>query len=336
MWPCRWLEVVKERQSRGPNRQQLRPPLAALVLASWMVLGGRASAAELRLRTPGDCVARSDILDQVETILGRPLATVPEVDFEVDITAARGASSWRLRMETVPRAAGQRRLRELAGRSCAELGDAAAVAIAMAVQSTDEPAEPAGAPVKPVASPPGSPIVTTAAPASSRPRPRLALALALLLESGALARGGPGVTIEGSLDLGSIRLVAGGTRLAAQEVRISPTASGTFGLFAGSLLACLVHTLGRFTALGCAGGEIGQLSGEGAGNVDSRRGTALWLAGRAELGGGYPVTHSLWLVMRGGVAVPTRRPVFVIDGTTEVHQPSALTGRGTLGFEIVF
>jgi hypothetical protein len=64
-------------------------------------------------------------------------------------------------------------------------------------------------------------------------------------------------------------------------------------------------------------------------------GSALWLAPRAELGLGVPMTAQLMLVLRAGAAVPLGRPEFVAD-SVPVHRASRVSGRATLGVEVGF
>ena len=76
---------------------------------------------------------------QVERLIGRSLRDVAAVDFEVSVQHVAGRPTpWTLVVRTlVPDTAIEPRTRELNGASCAEVTDAAAVAIAMVVQEQD-------------------------------------------------------------------------------------------------------------------------------------------------------------------------------------------------------
>ena len=104
--------------------------LLATVLA--VALAGRARAAELAVSGSDGCFDVQSVADQVADSLGRPLASVTGVDFEVTLARAP-AAAWKLRLDTID--GSERRSRELTADSCVELADAAAVAIAMTVRS---------------------------------------------------------------------------------------------------------------------------------------------------------------------------------------------------------
>ncbi|HEY8926907.1 MAG TPA: hypothetical protein VIU64_21135, partial [Polyangia bacterium] len=100
-------------------------------------------AADVRVHAERGCADRAEIADQVEALLGRPVESVEGLDFDVDL-AERPDHRWRLRLATIGRADGARRYREIDGKDCAQLADAAAVAIAMSIQSSGVAAAPAG------------------------------------------------------------------------------------------------------------------------------------------------------------------------------------------------
>jgi len=137
-----------------------------LACAAAALLGRDAWSAEVRVRAPDDCADAGAITEQVDGLLGRALATVDGVDFDVDV-AAVSKQAWRVRVDAVSRADGSRRTREIAGHGCAELAEAAAVAIAMSVDAnvaeTRAPRRSEGAAPPPA---PSEPSWSTTAPAS--------------------------------------------------------------------------------------------------------------------------------------------------------------------------
>jgi hypothetical protein len=343
------------------GRRALRT--AALAAVAWVAVGGapfdgEARAAALRVRAPDGCVEARDLDEQVSVLVGRTLASVPGVDFDVEIAPAPGRG-WMMRLETVaataPGAGGEpaRHTRELAGATCAELSEAAAVAIAMSIRSLDggsghdddgpaagapperAPAPGPAPPTSPAPRPPAAEAAASAAPPAPA-RVRGALALAAVSDAGALPHPGLGVGLEASLRWSRVWVAIGGAAFATQEVHVSPTAGGSFQLALGAVLACVPYELARFTALGCGGFELGRMAGRGLGVGQPRLGQALWEAARAELGAAVPLGPRLALDVRAGVAVPLSTPPFVVDGTTQVHQASGLTGRASVGLEIVF
>jgi hypothetical protein len=116
----------------------------------------------------------------------------------------------------------------------------------------------------------------------------------------------------------------------------SSRVGGDFTLIVGAVLGCGVRELKRITVTGCAGAELGRMSGRGVGVADPRLGAALWFAGRTELGVGIPIAGGLTLLARVGAALPTSRPTFVVNGNVPVHRAGAVTLRTLVGIELRF
>lgn len=226
-------------------------------------------AAEVRWSGPPDCDRQHAVSTQVESIVGRSLASVEALDFDVTVTHDQDA--WRL--ELVSDEHGTKGRRSLAGQSCGEVTDAAAVLIAMAIRGAGRAPDPEA----------------TASPA-------------------------PDETVP--------------------EPTPTQGRSADFNLLSGALLGCVDNAFGTLRAGGCAGFELGSLSGEGQGVSNPHLGSALWEAARLELGGFYPLGHELSLTARVGVAIPFSRPEFVLDGNP-VYRPSALGLRASVGVELL-
>lgn len=282
------------------------------------------------------CLDAQTIADDVADLLGRPLASVTGVDFEV--TLARGpAPEWKLRLDTIDAAdAGhERRSRELTADSCAELTDAAAVAIAMTVRA--RPPAPAPTPSSSSSPPPSAlPTVVTGPRASPAAPVTLAGGLAVVGDGGALPDPGIGVELGASLRHRWLRATVAGTLFASQVTRATGTTGGEFRLMFVSAQACFTQPVRRTLLLACAGYELGRLSAEGVGVFGPQLGSARWQAPRAELGLSIPVASRVALVARGGVAVPLSRTQFVIEGATPVHRPGSVAVRLALGAELEF
>ena len=313
--------------------------------ATLLVLSGpSARAAEVTLRAPAECVQASTIAEQAGDLLGRPLASVPGVDFEIEI-ASIPKHGWHLELDLIDkRDPGKpeppiRRTRQLSADSCTELADAAAVAIAMSVRSmedarsTEKPTDLSLAAPAVVAQPTPRPATTEA---TTRPTLRPAVAVALIGEAGALPGAGLGFELDGSLQRGRLRLLALGSLFDSRSKQLDGGTVGEFRLVLGAALACFAPPLGRWTLLGCAGFEIGRLSGQGENVARPSLGAATWEAVRAEVGLSVPLDSKLALVLRGGGAVPRSRPQFVLNETTPVFRPSLVAGRATIGLELGF
>lgn len=307
--------------------------------------GSAARAAQLVLEAPAACVDPLVLADEVGDLVGKPLASVADVDFRIQI-AQLPTKRWRLRLEMIdqPRAGSStpavRGSREIEGATCADLAEAASVAIAVSVRSIAGEAGPhQPAPSSPPPAPPPPPVVAAPTPLmrpDGTPSWRPAVALAMTSDTGALPGTSFGVELAGSLQHRSLQLALSATWFGSEDASGSNHAGGTFQLAAGGARACFVPRRGRWTPLACGGFELGRLSGTGQGVTRPETGDALWRALRADLGVTMALSGNTALLLTGGVAVPLARPAFVLDESELVYQPSRLAGRFTAGLEIGF
>jgi hypothetical protein len=336
---------------RSTNRRRAHANLSALPLLAFLSLSAASASsargAELFVDAPQSCIDPAALGDEVSDLIGKPLATVAEVDFRVQITEAP-QRRWRLRLETIDQRAGDggaapavRGTREIEGATCAELAEAASVAIAVSIRSIsgEPPAAPAQRPAAPAMPSPGTPSPTTpsiarAAQPTAAWHPAVVLALAT--DTGALPNTGLGVDLEAGLRRGSLEGVAFGTWFGSQDTVGAANAGGTFQLALGGALACFAPQRGRWTGLACGGFELGRLAGTGLGVARPETAATFWRAGRADLGVTAALGGNAALLLRVGVAVPWSRPDFVLDGADPVYRPSRLAGRLTTGLEIGF
>ncbi|HEU5076181.1 MAG TPA: hypothetical protein VFU02_18440, partial [Polyangiaceae bacterium] len=103
---------------------------------------------------------------------------------------------------------------------------------------------------------------------------------------------------------------------------------------------CWLPELGGFTGLGCLGGEVAQLTGEGQDVASARENVAAWAGVRAELGFWLPLGSNVHLVAGAAGGVSLVRPRFGLldeDGTEiETFQPSPWYVRGKVGALLTF
>lgn len=320
------------------------------VLAVWAALTASARSAELFVDAPETCVDPPTLADEVSDLIGKRLAAVADVDFRVRIVETP-QRRWRLRLETLEQrgagggeAATIRGTREIEGATCAELAEAASVAIAVSVRSIagesgpTQPVPPAPAPA--LTAPPASAAVPT--PRSlSRSREvtsvwRPAVALALATDTGALPSSTVGVGLEGSVQRASLRLALLATWFGSQDATGANHSGGTFQLTVGGARACFAPRRGRWTLLACGGFELGRIVGTGQGVARPETGQALWRAVRADVGVTAALNGNAALLLTGGVAVPLSRPAFVLDGSELVYRPSHLAMRLAAGLQLEF
>jgi hypothetical protein len=299
-----------------------------------------AEATPLRWNAPADCARSESVAARVEELSGRSLATLDDPSFEVNVV--HDGDAWHLTLVTRTAAATSRR--ELGGRSCDEVTGAAAVAMAMAIRATapqpvdsepaaaSTPASPEPPPAPIAASPATAPAAATAPPQNGEKTTRVAgiAGIAALLDTAALPGPTAGVGLSAGLRFASLHAELQGEAFASRTATLDAGRSGKFGLLAAALLGCVDPPRRGLALLGCAGIELGRLSGEGSGVSNPELGSVLWFAARLEVGAGVEVSPGLRLLARFGVAVPFERREFVLDGEP-VHQPAALSLRAALG-----
>jgi len=326
-------------------------PLSVLLL--WLLLPVvRAHAAELGFSAPTGCLDARALQDEIEQLIGSPLAEVKAVDFAVDIERVIG-DQWQVRVRILPRDAtsgdGRARERRIEGGSCDEVASAAAVAVAMAAlerEREDRVPEPAPA----AASAPGEPASQRSPDRRSERRTsgaagppahatgtrplRFGVAAGGALDVGALPQPAVGAQLELFAGYGALRVTALGTLFGSQDTHLPDgERGGEFQLGLGALLACAEVQFERVFALACAGFELGQITAAGIDVMDPRERRVGWRALRAEAGLGWPVGQGFSLLARAGAVVPLTRPPFVLDETERVHRPSSLSARVWVGVE---
>src|SRR5579871_4771723 len=118
---------------------------AAWIAAVVFVTGsGGAQAATLVLDAPASCVDPATLAQDVANLVGRPLNEVRDIDFQLTIHPTSGAQ-WHSTLEAIehrPGLAEARHRRELEARSCADLAEAAAVAMSVSIRAVSEAATP--------------------------------------------------------------------------------------------------------------------------------------------------------------------------------------------------
>lgn len=323
------------------RRVALRTVISGALALAGAGLGERAvHGATVTFTGPSSCADAGSIAEQASDLLGRPLAEVTGVDFEVALSKT-GSNNWSLRLDTLeidksaPSAERLRRSREIRATKCAELADAAAVGIAMSVRALAE-AEPPAAVSPTAASPP--PVLVPPAPSSAVPsgRPAFVGRVAAVGDAGALPGPTIGLELGAALRLARLRLGLSGTALAPRTAQTTGTTGGQVSLLFGAVELCAPTGNQRIEVFGCGAFELGRIAAEGVGITRPRLGSVLWDAVRAELGLGLTLRPHLVLALRAGAALPLSRPEFVINGTIPVHRPSAVMARASAGVEFEF
>lgn len=330
-----------------------------LAAAGLSALAARAEPPlSLSWRAPEGCPSRETVLAEVTRLLGRDHA---RSSIQAEATVDRSGDGHRLRV--ILRSDKTPRVRELTAPTCEELGDAAALILALAIDPSAVASAPpraaegdAGAPApppptadagvakkEPSAPPkdPPRPPPRRAATVESPPAPKSLRTHAQIgLEMGAFRGAMPRAQVGLAFAMPPLRLeVTGmfgwGGRISAPSV---PTAGAELWLAGGSLSGCFERALdgdarGPSAAL-CAFFEAAAMRAASFGVTSPDRAVAPWIAPGAQLLVRWPFTRRAALRLDLGLAIPVVELSFNIEGLGLVHRIDAVSGRGGLGVEL--
>jgi hypothetical protein len=238
--------------------------------------------------------------------------------------------------------------RVLSAKHCDDLGDAAAVAIAIALGDAavlDAAAVDGAAPTGPTqlepvpSTPPGAASLDTeAAPATSAadgshvPQ-RLAIAADMVLDSATLGglAGGAAVEFQGWLARFGLGLY--GLWLPPRALDIDAGQHAEFSLLVGGLRACYAIPADWLSVAACVGGEIGALDAHAKGLRQGQDPRDLWLAPSLGVVFGGKVLGSLGLHSRVELLLPTLRQEYRVDLEQSIHRVPEATLRWSLGID---
>lgn len=330
--------------------------LLAAALALAFAPPARAEHELLRFdwKAPDGCPTREQVLAHTEKLLGRaPEAALSEALVLSVEVSQQPSGGFELLLSS--RSATSSTTRHVSAESCQELGDAAALLLALtidpnlktdapsaagafAAESTAAPAptsEPAPEPAAPAAEPQRTPV--TSAPEASRLRSEPAHWLAgaeLALSSGRLPGVSPGAVLHGGL---SGRSLLWQLNLGFFPERHAGVAGSSAGgeLQLGSLGTDVgyVFVLNGARVTPLAGIELAWLHGSGSGVTQPGSADLLLVGFEAGARLGLGVSRS-WTVFGQGLgSVLAQRPRFVLDGIGEVFRPEPWGLRFGLGAE---
>jgi hypothetical protein len=334
-------------------------PFAAQVLAVALLATGSAAAQTpsaglvLRWRAPRGCPSEGEVIAAVTRLLGRPVED-PSPRRVAVARIRRARRGWSLRI-TVSTGA-TRRHRALAGDTCDEVSEAAALVLALAIDP-DVAARPAGPPDPPPTPPPAVSIAPPSAPPTAPPPapappaippstpPRVAPSLRGFARLEALGDLGAqpaltwGATLVVGLSVRAFRAELSATYFGPQRALVrpgDPTQGGDISLVAGSLRGCLAAPIGPVDLGGCAGAELGVQSGAAFGVNRPSRGEALWVALPLAATLRRSLSRRFGVHVEAGASIPLLRRQFAIEGLGAVFRPAPITVRASLGAEVMF
>ena len=312
-------------------------------------------ALRLDWSAPGGCPNRVEIVERIEALLG-----VPVTALEPEPIVARGtvreleALRFELELETHQRA--QRFVRSMQAPSCAELSDAGALVLALAIDPTlaerqargeaapgtsslpgTAPPPPGAAPKAEAQKPPVRTLDTTD-PADEPPPPPWSARAGVTVDVGTVSDVslGPRGSVEFGFEttrfeLGVLWLPPARTFVASDTER-----GGDIDLIAAQTAACLLPFRGELEVEGCFGLEVGRLHGAGFGVATETEGSALWLAGGLAVAGRIRATDGLSVVASAGLLYSPQTIEFTLENVGLVHDVSPVVGRFGLAIETEF
>lgn len=310
-------------------------------------------AVEVAWQAEGTCAQA-----RFETELRRLLDASP-AGVRVQVTVASAQGGWVLEAD-FEGGDGLQGTRRFEASTCETVSDAAALAIALAVDPTvleqleepmepdepDEPEAPVAIPEPEAVAPPaaGTPPTSEreapAPPASPTPPRRLwgALSLRGSVDAGALPGPGGGVSLGATLGVDVLRVeVVGGYRFATStDSTRDPSISAEFTAWSIGARALWAPSVGPVEFPLGAGIEAGQIAGEGVGLPGLRREARVWVAPEAIAGVHWWFSPHVAVLARAVLGVPLYRPSFSVEGLETLHQVGAVQIRGVFGFEARF
>jgi hypothetical protein len=261
----------------------------------------------------------------------------------------RGASSWSLALDFVATNGVRRRALQSAG--CAELGEAAAVAIVLAHRSDGEQtggwdppapreARDASAPASndtaapsppPVPEPPRNGGVEKA-PAREEPTSiMLDAAAEAVLDPSTLGTAAFGASMGMELSLGAFSTALYATGFPSATTRLRAGQSLAFGLWAGGLRGC--YRWGRSLDM-CALMELGQLTAEGVGLAEAGKSRDPWAAPGLSVGFRSMPFDGFGITTRISAFHPLVRGSYRVDDSDLVHRIPVVGFRAALGIDL--
>jgi hypothetical protein len=330
------------RSSPGPIARTLRGCCLPLLVVSAALAARSASAASaaelIAWDAPEPCPGALEVYARASSLLGYEPETLGKLS-RVRGSVVRTTQGFRLVLEAFEAGRHSSRLFEAA--SCDELGDAAALAIALAVAPGMSPvsvaSEAAAAPA------PASTADTAAdaapvalAPASSDAwHTRGFAGAAAVLEYGALPALAPGVAVEGGVRVGPLALGGYAVLLGSERRRVAPDQSVQFDLLFAGVRACYTLLAARPRLEGCAAFEAGRFSAQGLDLAGARAPRDLWLAAGAGLGLQWPLSDVFGVESRLEPALPLLRKEYTVNETDAVHAPARGSLRLYLGLVLL-
>jgi hypothetical protein len=310
----------------------------------------RDAAAEeppLEWQGPARCPGRDTVLEQVAALAAKEDVSWARFG-RIQATVERARIGWVLTLSFEGR--GGVRKRVLNGASCAELAQAAAVAIVLASRADPGAAEDWDAGSSQAENGAGNTLVQTPAAAASPapvgdagrvaelaipepdgPSPILAFDVEALLDPATLGAAAFGAAAGMDLRLGAFSTGLYAVAFPSVTTRLGAGEAVAVGLWAGGARGC--RRWGRgFDA--CVLVELGRLGFEGVGLVDSRAGHDLWAVPGLSVGFTSTPFDGFGITTRLSAFHPLVRGRFRVDDSEIVHRIPFVGLRAAVGIDL--
>lgn len=324
--------------SNGVWVESTAPRTVVFLCGLLAALGGAsplaAAPSRIEWEAPASCPDKRALNERLSALLGHeptPLGGVTEVRGVV----ARAGLELRLTLEIAEE--GRRSARVFVAQDCADLLEAAALAIALAAHGEPAPEERSAVPAeveRPAAERVATPSVVDGLEPTAEADLRGSVGAEAVLDFGALPSPAPGLAVEARAHFGAWALGIGGAFLPKQRLGVGSSEYVEFGLLVAGLHACRTLLSGPWSLDACVGFEAGQLSARGPEPAPARQVDDLWLAPGAGLGASRRLLGDLQLRLRVEAVMPLLRKQYAVNETEAVHAPAAIDPRLFLGLAI--
>jgi hypothetical protein len=316
------------RRQTNQHTRRTASGIAALLLVAQ---AARADELELILdyQAPAECASEADVRGAVARLVTKPHSEPLRAQVLIESTTTGYLS------RIVAASSAERRL---SGATCAEVVEATAVILALAMSPKQPPPEAPPAPVASVHEPNPTPAEPKRVDTRAS-RAQLEVRAGIIGDSSVLPQ--PAFGFFGVIGLRGDRWAAqvAGAYFLEQRTRLPSdgTRGGDLALWSVWPSACGAPVRGWWRLELCAGPELGRMLGDGFGVTVPRHPAAFWLAalGAGQLSLGLSASFRAHAALGGLVRLTPDRP-FVLDGIDTVHQPARFSGRASLGWELVF
>jgi hypothetical protein len=339
-------------RKRSVTERAVRVAFGAVLLAVRTAAATAPPQTVLEWDAPAGCPSSDALQQSLRDSLGEPLH-FGRLDHVRGVIEKRPLD-WLLRLELTD--AGQRRTRFISAERCADLADAAALAIQLAVTSGARPATDPSAPAADPASATESPSAASSPhpdtaedarqdplepSASTRKRSEqsgwtAAVSAAFVVDLNSLSQASPGASLAGHARWDRLELGLYGLWLAPARVPVSGGEAVDFSLIAAGPRGCYQLFRGALDGQLCATFEVGRFGANGSGlSRDERSFRQWWLAPGVGFELMAPLSHLL--VAEAGVEAlrPLVRHDYGVNATELVYTAPELGARLHLGLRLL-